>query len=94
MFRRYGFACAYLACYLIAEVVYAVADPHAQAALTAWASTNVANLEHEPVGPLVLSAFVGPGYLLAWPVIIALALFPANRALGNARTALICVAGT
>jgi membrane associated rhomboid family serine protease len=93
MFRRYAFACAYLACYLVAELVYVLLNPRTQAALTAWASTNVANLEHEPIGPLVLSAFVGPGYLLAWPVIITLALFPANRALGNARTALICVAG-
>jgi hypothetical protein len=93
MFRRYGFACAYLACYLVAELVYALLNPHAQATLTSWASTNVANLEHEPVGPLVLSAFVGPGYLLVWPVLIALAIVPANRALGNARTALICVAG-
>jgi membrane associated rhomboid family serine protease len=93
MFRRYAFACAYLACYLVAELVYVLLNPRAQAALTAWASTNVANLEHEPVGPLVLSAFVGPGYPLVWPAVIALALFPANRALGNARTALICVAG-
>jgi hypothetical protein len=53
----------------------------------------VANLEHEPVGPLVLSAFVGPGYFIVWPVLIALAVFPANRALGNTRTALICLAG-
>ena len=41
----------------------------------------------------MLSAFVGPGNLLIWPVLIALAVFGANRALGNARTALICVAG-
>jgi len=93
MYRRYAFAFAYLACYLAAEVVYVLLSPSAQAALTAWASTNVANLEHEPVGPLVLSAFVGPGYLLVWPVLIALALFGANRALGNVRTALICAAG-
>jgi hypothetical protein len=53
----------------------------------------VANLEHEPVGPLVVSAFVGPGDYLAWPVLIALALFGANRALGNWRTAGICLAG-
>jgi len=93
MFRRYGFACAYLACYLIAELVYALLTARAQTGLTAWASTNVANLEHEPVGPLALSALVGPGYLIVWPVLIALATFPANRALGNVRTALICVAG-
>jgi len=93
MLRRYAFACAYLACYLVAEFVYVLLDPHAQAALTAWASTDVANLEHEPVGPLVLSAFVGPADLIVWPVLIALAVFPANRALGSARTALICLAG-
>jgi hypothetical protein len=93
MVRRYAFAWAYLACYLAAELVWVLLTPHAQATLTAWASTNVANLEHEPIGPLVLSAFVGPGYLLVWPTLIALAVFGANRALGTARTALICVAG-
>jgi hypothetical protein len=93
MYRRYAFACAYLACYLVTEVVYVLLSPSARAALTGWASTSVSNLEHEPVGPLVLSAFIGPGYLLVWPVLIALALFGANRALGNVRTALICVAG-
>src|SRR5580658_3792952 len=93
IFRRYAFAWAYLACYLAAELVWVLLTPRAQATLTAWASTNVANLEHEPIGPLVLSAFVGPDYLLTWPVLIALAVFGANRAFGNARTALICVAG-
>jgi hypothetical protein len=93
VFGRYLAAWAYLACYLVAELVYALLTPHAQVALTAWASTSVANLEHEPVGPLVLSAFIGPGYLLAWPVLIALAIFGANHALGNARTVLVCVAG-
>jgi hypothetical protein len=92
-FGRYAFASGYLACYLVADVVYVLLNPHAQAALTAWASTSVANLEHEPVGPLVLSAFVAPGYFGVWPVLIALAAFGANRAFGNARTALVCVAG-
>jgi hypothetical protein len=93
MFRRCAVAWAYLACYLAAELAWVLLTPRAQATLTAWASTNVANLEHEPIGPLVLSAFIGPGYLLIWPVLIALAVFGANRAFGNARTALICVAG-
>jgi hypothetical protein len=53
----------------------------------------VANLEHEPVLPLLASAFVTPGYLVVWPVLIALAVVGANRALGNARTALVCLAG-
>ena len=41
----------------------------------------------------MLSAFVTPGYFVVWPVLIALALFGANRALGNLRTALVCLAG-
>jgi hypothetical protein len=31
--------------------------------------------------------------VVIWPVLIALAVFGANRALGNARTALVCLAG-
>ena len=93
LLHRYGFAAAYLACFVAAELTYTALDPGAQARLIAWASTNVANLEHEPVGPLLASAFVTPGYLGVWPVLIALALFGANRALGNVRTALVCLAG-
>jgi hypothetical protein len=38
--------------------------PRTQATVTAWASTSVANLEHEPAGPLALPAFIGPDSLL------------------------------
>ena len=65
----------------------------ARAALGDWATTSVANLEHEPLGPLVVSAFVAQGDYLAWPVLISLALFGANRAFGNWWTAGICLAG-
>jgi hypothetical protein len=93
LMHRYGFAAAYLGCFLGVELAYSLMDPDAEARLIAWASTNVANLEHEPVGPLLVSAFVTPGYFATWPVLIALALFGANRALGNVRTALVCLAG-
>ena len=93
LLHRYGFAVAYLACFVATELAYTALDPGAQARLIAWASTNAANLEHEPAGPLLVSAFVTRGYFGAWPVLIALALFGANRALGNVRTALVCLAG-
>jgi len=93
LLRRYGFAVAYLAGFVAAELAYILLDPDAQARLVAWASTNVANLEREPVGPLLVSAFVTPGFFVAWPVLMGLAIFGANRALGNARTALVCLAG-
>jgi hypothetical protein len=93
LLHRYGFAVAYLGCFAAVELAYTLLDPDAQARLIAWASTNVANLEHEPAGSLLVSAFVTPGHFGAWPVLIALALFGANRALGNVRTALVCLAG-
>jgi len=93
LLRHYGFALAYLAGFVAAELAYTLLDPEAQARLIAWASTNVANLEHEPAGPMLVSAFVTPGFFAAWPVLIGLAVFGANRALGNARTALVCLAG-
>ena len=92
MRTRYAFAGAFGICFVVTGLVYVLLDPGAQATFTGWASTNVANLEHEPVLPLLLSAFVAPGYLLTWPVLIALALFGANRAVGNARIALVCLA--
>jgi hypothetical protein len=91
--RRYAVAWGYLAGLIVGCLVFGQLTAHAQAVFAAWASTSVANLEHEPVGPLVVSAFVAPGYLLLWPVLAALALFGANRALGNTRTLLVCVAG-
>jgi hypothetical protein len=93
LLRHYGFAMAYLAGVVAAGLAYNLLDPDAQARLIAWASTNVANLEHEPVGPLLVSAFVTSGFFLAWPALIGPALFGANRALGNTRTALVCLAG-
>ena len=93
MRTRYAFAGAFLSCFVVTGLVYALLDPGAQATFTDWASTNVANLEHEPVGPLLVSAFVTSGFFAAWPVLIGPAVFGANRALGNTRTALVCLAG-
>ena len=90
---RPAFAWGYLACFCVTGLVYTLLDPHAQATLIAWASTDVANLEHEPIVPLVLSAFLAPSNFVIWPVLIAPVLFGANRALGTARTALVCAAG-
>jgi hypothetical protein len=92
MRTRYAFASAFLICFLVTGLVYTLLGPGAQDPLVAWASTNVANLEHEPVLPLLLSAFVAPGYVATWPVLIALALFGANRTLGNGRILLVCLA--
>jgi hypothetical protein len=93
IFTSYAVAWVYLAGFVIVAVISAVLPPHDLAAFTAWASTSVYNLRHDPVGSLVVSAFVTQGYAFAWPALIALALFGANKALGNWRTALVCLAG-
>ena len=93
LWHRYGFAVAYLGAFLAVGLACALLDPAAQARVIAWASTDVANLEHEPVGPLLLSALVTPEFIAAWPVLIGLAVFGANRALGNLAAALVCLAG-
>jgi hypothetical protein len=93
MLRRYAFTWCYLGIYVVTEIIYAELSPSAQNSFSVWASTSVANLEHDPVLTLVASAFVGQGDYLAWPVLIALALFGANHALGNLRILAICLAG-
>jgi hypothetical protein len=93
VFSRYAVAWLYLAAVSAAEIAYVLLPPSDRAVLLRWASTNVHNLQHDPVGSLVASAFFTQSYLLAWPVLIALALFGANHALGNWRTAVTCAAG-
>ena len=93
LLSRYAVAWAYLAGFVIAELSYAALPSGDQAAVLRWASTNVVNLRHDPVGSLAASAFIPAAFGTAWPLLIALALFGANRALGNWRTAVVCVAG-
>jgi hypothetical protein len=90
---RHATAWLYLAGVCAAEISYALLPLHDRAALLAWASTSVHNLEHHPVGCLVASAFFPTSFLLAWPAVIALALFAATSVLGAWRTALTCAAG-
>ena len=83
---RYAVAWAYLAGVTIAGVTYLLLPRAGQASVMRWASTNVHNLHQDPVGCLVASAFFPSGSVGAWPLLIALALFGANRVLGNWRT--------
>ena len=91
--RRYLTASLFLAVFLMVTVCDAALPARARSAVAAWASTSVANLEHHPAGSLLLSAFVAEGSGYAWPVLIALAMFGANRAVGSLRLAVVCTAG-
>jgi len=93
MLRRYAVTWLFLAGFGVAWVVSVALPASRQSALLWWASTDVENLRHDPEGSLVASAFLPDGGFLTWVPLIALAMFGANRALGNARTALVVVAG-
>lgn len=92
VFTRYAAAWVYLAAFVITQVIYALLSSRGQAAVIGWASTNVHNLGHDPVGAIVASAFFAQDSAAAWPALIALAMFGATRVLGNWRTALLCAA--
>jgi hypothetical protein len=53
----------------------------------------VHNLHTDPVGCMIVSAFFPTQALSAWPVLIALAVFGANRVLGSWRALVVCAAG-
>ena len=90
--RRYLTASVFLAAFLIVTAIGAILPTRDRSALASWASTSVASLEHHPAGSLLLSAFIAGGSAAIWPVLIALAMFGANRGMGNAATAVICLA--
>jgi membrane associated rhomboid family serine protease len=89
---RYAFSWLYLAAVCAAEVAYAFLSQKDRTAVLRWASTSVHNLRHDPAAALIASAFFTSSHLLAWPALVALAVFGANHALGNWRTALTCAA--
>jgi hypothetical protein len=90
---RHATAWVYLAGVCLAELGYVLLPQRDQAALLRWASTSVQNLTHHPVASLIASAFLPTSFLLAWPVLIALALVGATSVLGNWRAAVTCAAG-
>jgi hypothetical protein len=91
--RRYAAAWGYLAIFTIGDITLALLSPGSRSAVQQWASTNIANLHHDPLGSLVVSALIPGEEFVAWPFLIAIALFGANRVLGNWRAVLVCVAG-
>jgi hypothetical protein len=90
---KYAFAWAYLALFVITDIIYVCLPLSSRLSLQSWASTNVVNLRHDPVGSLVGSAFIPSGAAIGWPVLIAVALLSASKVLGSWRTALVCATG-
>jgi hypothetical protein len=88
--RRYTAPLAYLAGLVTVSMVYAYGlSPSQQRSFVAWASTNLDHLPSDPVGTLVVSAFISEGFVIAWLVLGSLALFPLTRRFGNLRAVLL-----
>jgi rhomboid family protein len=90
LIRRHAVPLGYLAGLTVMSTVYTFAlSSSGQRSLVAWASTNLDRLPANPVGTLVVSAFVSEDSVIGWLVVGALALFPLARRFGNARAALV-----
>ena len=93
LLTRYAVAWLYLGGFALAGLADTALDGPQRRSVLWWASTDVVNLHHDPVGSMVASAFITEASWIAWLPLIALALFGANAALGNWRTAVVCAAG-
>ena len=91
--RRYAVAWVYLAVFTAFDITLALLPEDDRSAVQEWASTNLVNLRHDPLGSLVVSALIPGEEFVAWPFLIAMALFGATRVLGNRRTLIVCVSG-
>ncbi|MFC9972063.1 rhomboid-like protein [Spirillospora sp. NPDC127200] len=87
--RGHAAAWGYIGALGAAEAAYALLDEEHRAAVTAWASTNLANLADHPAGSLAASALVPTEYPLLWLALAGAGLLPVNRRLGSGRTALL-----
>ena len=87
--RRLGVALAYTIAFVITELIFQTRSAAGRAAWLDGASTNLANLGHNPIGTLVASAFFAEGGLLSWAVLAFVGLGAVNWSLGNWRTAVL-----
>jgi len=75
----------------VAEIGYSVLSSRRAERVAAWASTNVARLRTEPLGPLAASVFVIEDYRLMWLVLGVLGCALVEVRLGWRRTLLVAV---
>jgi hypothetical protein len=87
--RRLGVALAYTLAFVATDLIFRTRAATGKAAWLNWASTNLANLPHHPIGSLVLSAFLAEGDPWRWAALALVGLGVVNWSLGNWRTAVL-----
>jgi hypothetical protein len=75
-----------------AEIAYRCAPAHIRMSVSGWASTNVANLTHEPVGPILGSAFVVEQHQVMWFVLAVGGSLALEGRVGGRRALAVIVA--
>jgi len=93
LLHSYGVAIVFLILFAAGQILTVALPPKTLTTVQRWASTNVSNLQHHPIPAVILSAFLPTDSTGIWLVIIALAMFGANRAAGNIRLLITCAAG-
>lgn len=71
------------------NVLLSLRPASTQQAWFTWASTDLVNLAHHPVGSMVLSALVDDSNILDWTALGLIGLVAAGQTLGNLRCALL-----
>ena len=89
---RYGVAVGYATGLGLATVALQAQSAPVRARWLEWASTNLANAPHHPIGALVVSAFLTEGDVLGWLALSLVALGCLGYVLGAWRTAVLVAA--
>jgi hypothetical protein len=79
----------YVGLFAVANVLVRSQPSAVQWAWFNWASTDLVNLAHHPVGSMVLSALVDDSDVLAWLGLGLIGLVSAGQTVGNSRCAVL-----
>jgi hypothetical protein len=90
--RSLPFTVGFAVTLAVAEIGYPALSSRQADRVAAWASTNVARLTTEPIGPLVASVFVIEDHRLMWLVLGTLGCALVEARLGWRRTLLVALA--
>lgn len=91
-FRSLPFTIGFALILAAAEIGYSALSSGRADRVAAWASTNVARLTTEPIGPLAASVFVIEDYRLMWLVLGTLGCALVEARVGWRRTLLVALA--
>jgi hypothetical protein len=85
-------AVIYVGLFALTNLVVRTRPSATQHAWMDWASTNLVNLPHHPVGAMIGSAFVDDSNIVDWIVLGLIGLVCAGHTLGNLRCAMVVTA--